>query len=231
MLHVGRAADEPDGAVAALEEPEIAVAGHVDESLDGAAVALEVDEDRRRHLVPVPRFVRRVLEVPLDLARGHVHGDRGRRVEVVARALIAHPRPAVAGAPIGDVRLRVVVARHPDRRAARLPLVALRPRLAARFSGRRHRVGPPQFLAAVGIVGGEEAADALFAARRADDDLAVGDERGQAHVVAAPVLGHRARPHLAAACARRSPRGPRRWPPGRPCRRRARRPAWWGAAR
>jgi hypothetical protein len=52
------AIDEVDAAVRALE-PQIAIAGDVDQAFDRSAVSPEIDEDRRRDLVPVPRFIRR----------------------------------------------------------------------------------------------------------------------------------------------------------------------------
>ena len=51
--------------IAAIEEPHVAVAGDVDQSFEGASVALEVDQDGRRDFVPVPGVVRIVLEVAL----------------------------------------------------------------------------------------------------------------------------------------------------------------------
>src|SRR5262249_37060093 len=123
---------------------------------------------------------------------------RRRREEVVARPLIAHPRSAVAGTPEGEVRVGIVGAGHPDRSAAGLPLVALGPRLAAGLAGRRYRVGPPPLLAGLDVEGRDEAAAAELAARRADDHFAVGDERGQRHVVAVLVLLDRGRPELLA---------------------------------
>ena len=127
-----------------------------------------------------------ILEVALDRARGDVERDRRRRVEVVAGALVAHPRAAVAGAPEREVGLGIVGAGDPHRTAAGLPLVALRPRLAARFARRRHGVRPPRLLAGLGVKRRDEAANAHLAARCADHDLAVGDERRHRHVV--PVL-------------------------------------------
>src|SRR5262245_59387127 len=89
-----------------------------------------------------------VLMMTLDLARRHVDGDRRRCIEVVAGTLIAHPRPAVARAPEGQIGCRIVVAAHPDRPAAGLPLItARRPRLAPRLTRRWNRVDAPRFLA------------------------------------------------------------------------------------
>ena len=192
------ALDELDGPGPALQEPQVTVAGHVDQSLHRPAVPLEVHQNGRRHLVPIERLVGRVLEVALDLPRGHVHGDRRGGVEVVARTLVAHPRSTVARAPIGQVRLGIVVARHPHRAAAGLPLLAAPgPRLAPGLARRRNGVGAPQFLAGVRVVGGDEPADAELTARRADEHFAIGHERREAHVVAAAVVGDGGGPHRA----------------------------------
>src|SRR4030095_414644 len=103
-------------------------------AFDGSAVALIVDQERRRHLVPVPRLVRGVLEVALDLSGGDVDRDGRRDVEVISRPLIAHPRTAVPRYPVRDVRLRIVVAGDPHGGAAGPPLIAFRPCLAAGFA-------------------------------------------------------------------------------------------------
>src|SRR5207244_2941871 len=69
LLDERQALDEVDPGVCALEKPEIAVARDVDEALDRAVVAFVVDQDGWRDLVPVPRVVRVVLEVPFDRSR------------------------------------------------------------------------------------------------------------------------------------------------------------------
>ena len=131
-----------------------------------------------------------VLEMPLDRAGVRVDRDGRGGVEVVAGPLIAEPRRAVAGAPEGDVGLGVVGAGHPDRGAAALPGVAL-PGVVAGLARTGDGVGLPHLLAAVGIVGGDEAADAELAARDPDHDLAVHDQRRHGHVVAFLPVGDR----------------------------------------
>ncbi len=200
LIDVRFAVDEVDRARRALEEIEIPVARDVDEALYLPAAALIVDEDRRRHFVPVPRLVGVVLEVALDLSGGDVDGHGGRDVEVVAGPLIAHPGAAVAGAPVGEVGGGIIVAGHPHRRAAGLPLIALRPRLAARLD----RVPAPCRCATVpcrslGIEGGDEPAHAELAAGGANHHLAIGDQRRQCRVVRRLVVGDRLRPHFTAA--------------------------------
>src|ERR1019366_1618367 len=58
LLHERSALDEVDRAAGALEEPQIAVAGHVDQAFDGSSVALVVDQNRWRNFIPVPSFFR-----------------------------------------------------------------------------------------------------------------------------------------------------------------------------
>ena len=113
-----------------------------------------------------------------------VERDRRRGVEVVAGPLVAHPRAAVAGAPVREVGLRIVVAGHPDR--ARRRSSTDRPSATSRCPARR---APAPCRSATApcrspVVRRDEAADAELAARRADHHLAVGDERRQRHVVA-----------------------------------------------
>ena len=129
-----------------------------------------------------------VLEVPLDRAGVRVDRDRRRGVEVVAGTLIAEPGRAVAGAPEGHVALGIVGAGHPDRGAAVLPGVAF-PGVVTGLARAGDGVGLPDLLAALGIVGGDEAAHAELAARDADHDLAVHDQRRHGHVVALLPVG------------------------------------------
>src|SRR5437773_4604945 len=126
--------------------------------------------------------------MPLDPACGDVDGDGGCGVEIVARALIAHPGAAVTGAPERQVGLWIVIACDPHRAAAGLPLIAVRPGFAARLAGRGHAVGSPHLFAAVESEGGNETAYPELTARRADHHLAVRHQRRQRHVVAVLVL-------------------------------------------
>src|SRR5262249_56870323 len=63
LFDVRLAFDELDPVARPLEKVQITAAREVDETLDRPAVALVIDQDRRRHFVAVPRFVRRVLEM------------------------------------------------------------------------------------------------------------------------------------------------------------------------
>jgi len=114
LLDVGRRRDERDLVGAPLQAVEIAVARRLDEAFDRAAVLREVGDDRRVRLVPSPRLVPVVLEVRRQLAGVRIDGNGGRRVEIVAGALVAEPRRRVARAPVGQVQRRIVRPGDPD---------------------------------------------------------------------------------------------------------------------
>src|SRR5262249_19767498 len=105
LVHVRLAFDELDRPARALEEIDVTAAGEVDEALNGAAAAREIDEERRRHFVEIPRFIRRVLEVAFDGAGRGVNRDGRGRKQVVAFALRCNPWVAVSDAPVKEVRL------------------------------------------------------------------------------------------------------------------------------
>src|SRR4030095_5635772 len=133
LLDVGLAVDKGDLAVTALQKIHVAVAGDIDQTFDRPAIAPEVDQDRRRNFVPVPRFVWSVLEVPFDFSCRRIDCDRGSGIEVVAWPLISHPGAAIPDSPECEIGFRIVVTRNPDRTAAGLPLVAVGPGFASVF--------------------------------------------------------------------------------------------------
>src|SRR6202012_5516792 len=114
--------------------------------LNRAPIALIIDEQRWGNFIPIPGLVGRILEISLDRAGRHVEGDGRGSVQIVARAFMAQPWTAVAGAPIGGVCIRIVVSGDPNRSAAVLPFAVLRPRLAARFTRRGNGISAPEFL-------------------------------------------------------------------------------------
>src|SRR5262249_10318770 len=167
LARVGLASDEIDLVVGALELPEVTVARDVHEALHGSSVSLVVEDQRGRGFVPIPGIVGMILEVAFDRAAGGVEGDNRAGIEIVAGALIAEPRAAVAGAPEGEVGPGVVGARDPDRGAAAFIVIAARrPGLASGLTRRGDRVRLPQFLPGLRIERREEAAHAQFAAGR-----------------------------------------------------------------
>ena len=189
--------DERDAVRRALQNPQIAVAARVHEAGHGTAVALHVDQQRRRDLVPVPRAVPVVLVIAAQLAGLDVERDDGVRIEVVAGAHVARPRPGIAGAPERQAEPGVVAAGDPHRRAAGLPRV-LRPRVVTELAGARNRIRLPDLVARVRVERDDEAADAALAARHTDHDPPLRGERRERHVVAAVVVLDRALPcHLA----------------------------------
>src|SRR5262249_54591643 len=116
-----------------------------------------------------------VLVVALDLPRGGVQGNCRGCEKVVARPLVTHPRPAIAGAPEGKVRLWIVITGDPHRTAAGLQLIAGGPTPAARLTRRWHGIRLPEGLSSFRIERRDRATDTELTARDANHHLAVGD--------------------------------------------------------
>ncbi len=111
-------------------------------------------------------LVRRLLEVPHDLAGIGVERDRARREQVVARPeLRIEAREGVAGAVIEKIGGGVVGGGLPYAAAADAPgVVVVLPGLRPRFARRRDREGAPDELAVIGVEGADPAAGAKLAA-------------------------------------------------------------------
>src|SRR5438874_1372045 len=103
LLDVGLGVDEGDGVGAPFQYPQVAVAAGVHQALDGPAAPLNVHQDRRRHLVPVPGVVPVVLVMRAQLAAVRVQRDDRGGIEIVPGALIAHPLGRVSRAPVSQV--------------------------------------------------------------------------------------------------------------------------------
>ena len=202
--------ERPAGQEAArgpVEHVVEAVAVGEQQHLEERVVAGDVRQDRNLHRVVVVRVVRRELEVPAQLPGVGVERHHRAGVEVVARPLgpvVVGTR--VAGAPVDQVQLRVVRARQPGRGAAVHPglrvAVGLRvrrarlPGLVTRLARSRNRVEAPDLLAGLGVERRDEPADALIAARGADDDLAVDGQRRQREGVGQRHVRHAGVPEL-----------------------------------
>src|SRR5215831_20922706 len=106
------------------------------------AVDLGIDQHVAADLVVVVIVVRRILEVPRDLAVRGIEGDRAVGVEIVARTVAGIiSRNGIAGTPIGQVRRRIISAGAEERAAAGLPgVVIVLPGFAAGFAGCRNRI-------------------------------------------------------------------------------------------
>src|SRR5262245_18207456 len=111
--------------------------------MDPRLLSTGVDEDVLVHSVVVPYVVRRVLEMELDRAGVRVERQRGVGVEVVPRTRLRVPVGCrIANAPVDQVELGIVRARHPGGAASILPGLAA-PGIVARLAGTRHGVGTP----------------------------------------------------------------------------------------
>ena len=179
--------DVADRTGGAVEQPQVAVASGVDESLDRPAVAGHVDQQRRAHFIPVPAVVPVILVMRRDLAAGDVERDHGRGIQVVAAAGCADPRPRVARAPVRDPRCGIIVAGEPRRHAAVFPCIA-GPGFVPRFARPRDRIGLPHGFPGSGVECRDKPADAEFAAGNADHDLALRNQWRHRHVIPGQVI-------------------------------------------
>ena len=183
-----------EAAVGAVDRIEEAVAPEVAHHLALLPVDRRVVEQKGAGLVVIPRVVRRVLEVPRQLAGGDVERDDRVRVQVVARPeLRVVDRERVAGADDVKILRRVVGPGLPDAAAAGLPgVVIVLPRSAARVAGLRHRVPAPQLRAAVDVERRHPAAGAAVARAVLHQDFAVGYQRcGEEALLVAELVLHR----------------------------------------
>ena len=172
----------------------------MDDQLAILAVDLDLDDRVLGDLVEVVGIVRRVLVAPLDLAVAWAERQHACRPFVVAGAVFRVPvRAGIADALIERVGVGVVGRGLPDRSAAVLPAVlAVLPGLVAGLAGARDGVGAPGLLAGVEIGAVDPAADAEFAAGRADDGDVADDQRRQRDGFGNRRVGHLALPdHLA----------------------------------
>src|SRR5258708_25255052 len=84
--------------------------------------------------VPIPNIVRRVLEVPFELAGLGVEGDVARGIEIVTEALIAiEVRTGVTRRPVDGAGLRILGSCHPGGTARMRNLLSL-PGFPSRFT-------------------------------------------------------------------------------------------------
>src|SRR5262249_13626423 len=137
--------NELDPVSRAFERPNIAVPPRMDEPLDRAAADIQVGENWRVDLIPVPCVRPVVLVMPLSLAGRRIERDHRAGVEIVARMRIAGPGCGVADAPVDQVERRIVIAGKPRRSAAGLPVFAL-PGLMPGLARTRNGISAPQFL-------------------------------------------------------------------------------------
>ena len=124
--------------------------------------------------------MRRLLIRPRRLPGVGIAREDRHRILVVARPLIGIPRARVAGAVVEEVELGVVAVPAPGGAAAALPLFTL-PRFhrsrEADFCLRACAVHPPDLLAGVDVVGGDESADTEFTAGDAGDHFVLDHHR------------------------------------------------------
>src|SRR5580704_16390924 len=116
------------------------------------------------------QVVRSELVIPFEFSRVCVESEHRAAVEIVAGAFVTTVAGrGIAGGPINEIQLRIVRTGDPGRCAAGLPRVAS-PGFVARLAGAGNGIESPGTLAGVGVIGIDEAAHAIFAARDTNDN-------------------------------------------------------------
>src|SRR5262245_54293151 len=100
---------------------------------------------------------------------------------------VTGPGCGVADSTVDEVQGGIIIAGHPGRAATVLPVVAL-PSFVTGLARPGNGEGAPQLLAIIGVVRDDVAAYAIFAARAADKDFAVDDERHQRQILPLQVI-------------------------------------------
>src|SRR5579875_103303 len=124
LINEGLSRDVIDLVWGAFKLPQIAVSSRVDKFLDRAPVLLDIDQQWRSNLVPVPSVVPLILMVGFDSAGIRIDGEQRSGIEVVAFAHVRRPWSRIARSPVHQIEFRVVVPAHPSGCAAVLPRVA-----------------------------------------------------------------------------------------------------------
>ena len=140
-------ASSEEFAVGAINRVVKPVAREMADDLAASAVDRRVVQHVDADFIEVPGIVRRVLEVPRQLAGLDVHRHNRVGVQVVAgtRLRIVN-RNRVARAPDGELGRRIVGACLPEAAAAGFPrVVRVLPGFAARITRLRHDVPAPEF--------------------------------------------------------------------------------------
>src|SRR5580765_6567223 len=128
------------------------------------------------------------LEMPVQFSGVGIQSEQAVAVKVVAGATLAAVGWRwIAGRPEELVGCWIIDTRHPGGRAANLPGVVF-PSIMARFAYAGHGVKAPFPLARVGVVGLDKAANAVFAARDADEYEVLHYQRRQRKAVALRVV-------------------------------------------
>ena len=182
-IHLDKRFAEQELSGCAIEHVEEPIAVCPKHDFARTALPLHIRKHGNLGGVVVELVVRRELVVPLQLAGIGVERDHGAAVQIVAIAFVAVPVWSwISNTPIGEIQIRIVGTRDPNRGAAMFPRVSVRrPGLVSGFTGTRNGVEAPNFLPGFGIVGGEKAADAVFAAGSSHNDFVFHDEWSQRH--------------------------------------------------
>src|SRR4051794_39018051 len=136
------------------------------------AVDIHVVDHLRADLVIIIFVVRRILEIPDDLAGIGIDGEGRVGVEIVPWPVLGiKHRCRLPRAPIHQVRRWIISSDIPERAAARLPsVVVVSPGLMAWLPWSGDRVGSPESLPGFGVDRHQPTAPANVGTRPGNED-------------------------------------------------------------
>src|SRR6516225_2091357 len=192
IVDVLHASDE--FAARAIERVIETIAGEMPDDLAAAAADRRVVQHVDADLVVVPRVIRRVLEVPRQLAVFDVQRNDRVRIEIVARPrLRVVLGNRIAGSPDRQLARRIIRAGLPEAASAGLPRVVLvLPGFAAGLARFRDGIPAPELVACSGVERRNPATRLPVTRAVCDYDLAVGgDGRRKESFATAELVGAR----------------------------------------
>src|ERR1022692_2499302 len=170
-IHVRERLAEEELAGGTVEDVEKSVAVTPIHQLARAAVPVGVHQHGDLRGVIVVTIVGSELKIPFQFSGVRIERHNAVGIEIVAQSLLrVEIRTGIAGAPKDQVEIGIVGTRHPRRSAAMFPGIA-GPSVMAGFAWAGDRIESPTFLAADGIIRGDESANAVLAAGHADHHL------------------------------------------------------------
>src|SRR5712692_3455941 len=170
----------------AIEHPNEATLVRMNDKLLGPAVSCDVDQHRLVRGIEVPRVVRNLLIVPVQLSGVGINRDYAVGVEVLAGPhRIIEVRRRIADAPINQIQLRIIRSGEPRRPAAVLPHIGVGPGLVPRLSRSGYRVEPPRESSRLGVERADVAAMRAVASGSSNDDFVFDDEWSAVDIAAA----------------------------------------------
>ena len=178
--------------IGAIEHVNITIPVCLHQQFPSCTLIDGVNQDWRFHRIKVEKVMRSELEIPLQFPGIRIESQHAIGVKVVSGT---HPtlkvRRRITGAPINRIQLRIIGSGHPCSPSA-VEIQFARPASGTELARGRYRPESPHQLATQCVVGGEESAHAVIAARGPHQNFVFNDQRSAGcAVIFVPIrVGH-----------------------------------------